>query len=121
MTAFPADLISDDLLQHVPRGIVDACTMIFVLSAIPPESMPAAVANVARTLIPGSGQILFRDYCSGDLAQERFSVEGRQRCLRKGLYARGDGTLAYYFEEEFVKVKKIKKHREFYIVFSSSV
>lgn len=102
-TAFVADLTANDLLQHVPRGIVDACTMIFVLSAISPEAMPAAIANVARTLVPGKGQVLFRDYCRGDLAQERLQEGGKQQRIGEGFYMRGDGTRAYYFTEKDVR------------------
>jgi SAM-dependent methyltransferase len=115
VTAFVADLINDDMLQNVPRGIVDACTMIFVLSAISPEAMPAAVANVKQTLIrrrAGSdngngiggrgGQILFRDYADGDLAQERLQLEHKQQRIGEGFYMRGDGTRAFYFTENFV-------------------
>ena len=102
-TAFVADLTATDLLTHVPRGIVDACTMIFVLSAISPEAMPTAVANVARTLVPGKGQVLFRDYCRGDLAQERLQLYGKQQRIGEGFYMRGDGTRAYYFTENDVR------------------
>jgi methyltransferase-like protein 6 len=116
VTAFVADLINDDMLINVPRGTVDACTMIFVLSAISPEAMPAAVANVKRTLrrsrncssgsgsnnSRGGGRILFRDYAAGDLAQERLQREYKQQRLGEGFYMRGDGTRAYYFTETFV-------------------
>ncbi|KAL4548531.1 hypothetical protein Ndes2526B_g01096 [Nannochloris sp. 'desiccata'] len=116
VTAFVADLIKDDMLNNVPRAIVDACTMIFVLSAISPEAMPAAVANVKQTLRRcrnrgigtgsgnprGGGQILFRDYAAGDLAQERLQLEYKQQRIGEGFYMRGDGTRAYYFTENFV-------------------
>lgn len=115
VTAFVADLINDDMINNVPNGIVDACTMIFVLSAISPEAMPAAVANVKQTLrryrcssgnvsdnSSGGGQILFRDYAVGDLAQERLQREYKQQRIGEGFYMRGDGTRAYYFTESFV-------------------
>jgi SAM-dependent methyltransferase len=108
VTAFVANLIHDDMLKNVPRGIVDACTMIFVLSAISPEAMPTAVANVKQTLLrqpggsTGSGQILFRDYAAGDLAQERLQRDYKQQRIGEGFYMRGDGTRAYYFTEDFV-------------------
>ncbi len=110
VTAFVADLINDDMLLNVPRGVVDACTMIFVLSAISPEAMPAAVANVKQTLLQssggssngGGGKILFRDYADGDLAQERLQRDYKQQRIGEGFYMRGDGTRAYYFTKEFV-------------------
>lgn len=40
-----------------------------MLSALAPEAMPGALANVAATLKRGSGRVLFRDYAHGDLAQ----------------------------------------------------
>lgn len=51
---------ADDLTAHVPPASVDACTMIFVLSAIPPgPGQHAALRRVAATLRPGA-QLLFR-------------------------------------------------------------
>ncbi len=37
--AFVADITCDDLAASVPPGSVDACTMVFVLSAISPGKM----------------------------------------------------------------------------------
>lgn len=101
VTAFVADITCDDLLRWVPRASVDACTMVFVLSAISPVAMASAVANVARTLEPGRGRILFRDYAEGDLAQGRLGGVNRQQKIEEGFYMRGDGTRAYYFTEAF--------------------
>lgn len=66
-TAFVADITRYDLTATVSAGGVDACTMIFVLSAVSPDAMPAALRNVAATLRPGTGRVLFRDYASGKL------------------------------------------------------
>jgi methyltransferase-like protein 6 len=92
-----ADLTRDPLTAWVPAAGVDACTMIFVLSALSPATMPAALANVAATLRPGAGRVLFRDYAAGDLAQARLAAAGRRQRIGEAFYARGDGTRAFYF------------------------
>ncbi len=81
---FVADLTQTDLCQHVPRGSIDFVTIIFVLQSVPPHLMPAAVANVARTLRPG-GRVLFRDVMEGDLVHERRQVGGWVRRARRSI------------------------------------
>eukprot|EP00955_Chlamydomonas_euryale_P065357 359211-Chlamydomonas_euryale.AAC.11 len=71
--------------------------MVFVLSAVSPERMPAALANVARLLKPGTGRLLFRDYGRGDLAQDKHQA-GAAKKLGENFYVRGDGTRCYYFD-----------------------
>ncbi|PNH10348.1 Methyltransferase-like protein 2-A [Tetrabaena socialis] len=104
--AFVADITSDLLAAPpsaggcgVPAGGCDLATMVFVLSAIHPQRMAAAVHNVARCLRPGSGRLLFRDYAEGDLAQERLAGAGQPKRLGPNFYVRGDGTRCYYFGE----------------------
>ena len=58
-----------------------------------------AVANVARALKPGAGQVLVRDYAEGDLAQLRLGGPNRNQCLSHNFYVRKDGTQAYYFSQ----------------------
>ena len=94
-TAFVCDLTRDDLAASIPASGVDLLTMVFVLSAIPPEAMPGALRNVASALCPG-GTVLFRDYGLYDQAQLRF---GPGRRLQDQLYVRQDGTLAFYFDK----------------------
>ena len=54
---------------------VDVVTMVFVLSALAPETHVAALRNAAAALRPG-GLVLFRDYGLYDAAMLRFKVCG---------------------------------------------
>jgi methyltransferase-like protein 6 len=104
ITAFVADITSNNFTTAIPAASIDACTMIFVLSALHPADMATAVANVARTVKSrGEGRVFFRDYARGDLAVQRFNDSGRQQRIASNLYARSDSTLAYYFAEDEVK------------------
>ena len=98
-----ADITSDDLTSPgvggVPLAGIDACTMVFVLSAISPAAMPAALARVAACLRPGTGRVLFRDYTEGDLAAARLAAVGRQQRLDANFYSRWDGTRSFFFSE----------------------
>nr|XP_049698257.1 tRNA N(3)-methylcytidine methyltransferase METTL6 [Helicoverpa armigera] len=96
MKAFCADLTTDDLFENMEEGCVDLASLIFVLSAIHPDSW-AQVAKVAfRALKPG-GVLLFRDYGRYDMAQLRFKPGHK---IAENFYMRQDGTRSYYFTEE---------------------
>jgi methyltransferase-like protein 6 len=84
----PAPLVS-------PAGF-DAVLLLFVLSAMPPESHGPMLAEAARSLRPG-GLVLVRDYGFLDEAQLRMG-KGSQLDEEGRLCLRGDGTMAYYFE-----------------------
>lgn len=44
---------------------------------------------------------MFRDYASGDMAQQRFDgKEAKSQKIQDRFYVRSDGTRAYYFEQE---------------------
>ena len=63
---FVCDITREPLSDHVPRGTVDVCTMVFVLSAVSPEKMSDALRNVSSTMRPnGEGRVLLRDYAAG--------------------------------------------------------
>lgn len=92
---FVADIIKDDLSERVGEESVDIATSIFVLSALPPETLPKVIKNVCRTIKPG-GSWFIRDYSSSDAAQHRFDANKSR--LERGLFVRQDGTLANYFD-----------------------
>ncbi|XP_073305690.1 uncharacterized protein [Primulina huaijiensis] len=100
INAFVCDLTIDDLYLHISPSSVDIVTMIFVLSAVSPEKMALVVQNIKKVLKP-NGHILFRDYATGDLAQERFI--GKEQKISENFYVRGDGTRAFYFSVEFLE------------------
>lgn len=91
--AFHCDITKDDLTQEIKPDSVDAVSMVFVLSAIHPDKMVAALSNIYKVLKPG-GKIMFRDYGLYDYAMLRFSTGHK---LADNFYVRQDGTRAYYF------------------------
>ncbi|EXB57651.1 hypothetical protein L484_002998 [Morus notabilis] len=99
VSAFVCDLTADDLTDNIPPSSVDIVTMIFVLSAVSPEKMPLVLQNIRKVLKP-SGYVLFRDYATGDLAQERLTCKDQK--ISENFYVRGDGTRAFYFSNEFL-------------------
>ncbi|KAL3418161.1 actin-binding protein [Phlyctema vagabunda] len=95
------DAAGEVLPPGLGEGSVDVVVLIFIFSALSPAQWKQAVHNVYRLLKPG-GDVLFRDYGRGDLAQVRFK---KGRYLEENFYIRGDGTRVYFFEkEELVKI-----------------
>ncbi|KAJ3682419.1 hypothetical protein LUZ60_014992 [Juncus effusus] len=99
INAFVCDITIDNLCEKIEPLSVDILTMVFVLSAVSPEKMPSVLQNI-RQVLSKNGCVLFRDYASGDLAQERLTSKGQE--ISENFYVRGDGTRAYYFSEEFL-------------------
>ncbi|XP_062159706.1 uncharacterized protein LOC133867048 [Alnus glutinosa] len=99
VSAFACDLTVDDLSKQISTSSIDIVTMIFVLSAVSPEKMPLVLQNIRKVLKP-NGYVLFRDYATGDLAQERFTSKDQQ--ISENFYVRGDGTRAFYFSNMFL-------------------
>jgi tRNAThr (cytosine32-N3)-methyltransferase len=90
------DIASPSLPPSIPEGSVDVILLIFIFSALSPSQWEQAVKNVWRLLRPG-GEVCFRDYGRGDLAQVRFK---KGRWLGENFYVRGDGTRVYFFGED---------------------
>ena len=86
---------SDSLPPGLTEGSVDVVVLIFIFSALNPKQWHQALCNIHRVLKPG-GQVLFRDYGRGDLAQVRFK---KGRYLADNFYIRGDGTRVYFFDK----------------------
>jgi tRNAThr (cytosine32-N3)-methyltransferase len=90
------DAAGDELPPGLEEGSVDVVIMIFIFSALNPRQWRKAVENAYRLLKPG-GEVCFRDYGRGDLAQVRFK---KGRYLEENFYIRGDGTRVYFFEKD---------------------
>jgi tRNAThr (cytosine32-N3)-methyltransferase len=86
----------DSLPPSLAEASVDVVVLIFILSALAPDQWNSALRNIYRVLKPG-GEVLFRDYGRGDLAQVRFR---KSRYMEENFYVRGDGTRVYFFEKE---------------------
>ncbi|PWN18731.1 S-adenosyl-L-methionine-dependent methyltransferase [Microstroma glucosiphilum] len=112
VNAFVHDLVQpsptlDAVLAGHPFGAPTLVSLIFVLSAIPPGEQVRVLLSLFSLLQPG-GTLLFRDYARGDLAQLRFHSKEKwaEPCLLSGehdYYKRGDGTMSFFFSEEYVK------------------
>ncbi|KFY38717.1 hypothetical protein V494_04225 [Pseudogymnoascus sp. VKM F-4513 (FW-928)] len=90
------DAAGPELPPGLEEGSVDVVLMIFIFSALAPAQWAQAVANIFRVLKPG-GEVLFRDYGRGDLAQVRFK---KGRYMEENFYVRGDGTRVYFFDKD---------------------
>jgi len=71
----------------------------FVLSAIPPQSLLNVLIKLSNCLLP-EGKILIRDYGRYDEAQLRFLGSSK---LSENFYVRQDGTCAHFFDIEELK------------------
>ena len=90
------DVSSSDLPEGLGEDSADVVLLVFIFSALSPQQWDAAVKNIHRVLKPG-GEVCFRDYGRGDLAQVRFK---KGRWMEESFYVRGDGTRVYFFGQD---------------------
>eukprot|EP00043_Microstomoeca_roanoka_P005604 m.56842 g.56842 ORF g.56842 m.56842 type:complete len:358 (-) comp13035_c1_seq3:300-1373(-) len=95
--AFVCNIATDEI--GLPDESLDAIILIFVLSALHPDEMAAAVTKLVKCLKPG-GALILRDYGRHDLAQLRLK---KGRYLQENFYIRGDGTRVYFYEQDEVR------------------
>ena len=103
LAAFTCDPARENLAAAAAAAAADAgfpadapiraACLVFVLSAVPPDALPAFLDSVRRAVSPG-GVVFFRDYGVYDLPMLRFAPSARRESR---VYARGDGTLARFF------------------------
>ena len=103
-SSFVWDIGADPPLPAaLPAGGVDVVLSVFTLSALPPDRLATAFANLYACLAPG-GALLLRDYGRRDLKQLKFArasgAGGRLPCDGADeWYVRGDGTTVVFFSE----------------------
>ena len=71
------DVGADRRCPPLPAGGVDVVLSVFTLSALPPNRLATAFANLYACLAPGGA--LLRDYGRRDLKQLKFAREQRER------------------------------------------
>ncbi|EST08355.1 Methyltransferase-like protein [Kalmanozyma brasiliensis GHG001] len=110
VNAFVYDLTTTDpplssFLTKKDWPEVTTISLIFVLSAIPPQLHAQVLRNLAD-LLPNGGHILFRDYAYGDLSQVRYHTKKDAAWAEPSLlsdlapwYRRGDNTFNYFFTQ----------------------
>ncbi|CAF0835968.1 unnamed protein product [Brachionus calyciflorus] len=98
---FVCDITKENYLKEcLPENeLVDAVTLIFVLSAIHPDKMRKAAENIAQVLRPG-GIVFVRDYGIYDHSMIRFE-KGHK--LDEKFYVRQDGTRTFFFSLEEIE------------------
>ncbi|XP_030960821.1 tRNA N(3)-methylcytidine methyltransferase METTL6 [Quercus lobata] len=80
-------------------GGMDFVTLIFTLSAVTFQRMPASIKECFSVLKPG-GMLLFRDYGLYDMTMLRFEPNQRVGFME---YMRSDGTRSYFFSLDTVR------------------
>lgn len=101
---FVANMAIDDLPVPAQQP-VDLAILLFALSAVAPEYHLGVLQRIHRVLKVNTGKLLVRDYGRYDEAQLRFK---KNNLLAEHFYVRQDGTCAYFFDLEELKVLAIQ-------------
>lgn len=97
---FTHDISSSDFLS----GEYDTILLIFTLSAIDPQFHEKVLEKAYIALKP-NGKLYFKDFAFLDMVQLRYQPD---KILSRNFYVRSDGTLTYFFEEEYFRSIKGK-------------
>ena len=110
---FVWNICDGDAEIPVAPNSLDYILCIYVLSAVPPEKLQNVARNLSRLLklggqlyvsqnfdclqfdVDNRSNLQVKDYGRHDLTQLRFK---KDRFVNTNCYARGDGTLVYFFE-----------------------
>ncbi len=98
------DIVKDDI--PLDYQMADYGILMFVLSAIMPESHFAVLTKIYNAMKEG-GILYFRDYGRYDMAQIRFSQKKKNK-IEDNLYIRFDKTLAFFFDQKEIEDLFIK-------------
>ncbi|WFD23917.1 hypothetical protein MEQU1_002611 [Malassezia equina] len=116
--AFVYDLVQDRHHDEMAPALaecpswppVSTLSLIFVLSAIPPDEQLPVLRALVQQALPVGATVVFRDYARADLAQLRFHTRKDAQWSEPSLlsdkydwYRRGDDTMAYFFTRDEVQ------------------
>jgi Methyltransferase domain len=93
------DISLPNIVPSYAHNVAHVTSLLFCLSAIHPSKHLTVIQNVAATLLPGEGTLIFRDYGRFDLAQIKLGTQS-SKLLQDNFYRKHDGTKCYYFTVE---------------------
>jgi Methyltransferase domain len=96
------DISMPNVIPSYAHNVAHVTSLLFCLSAIHPSKHKTVLQNVAATLRPGEGVLIFRDYGRFDLAQIKLGTQP-SKLLQDNFYRKHDGTKCYYFTVEDVE------------------
>lgn len=98
----PLSVVALGTEHGIADNSIDAVTCVFFLSALDSDAFNRVATECARVLKPG-GVLLFRDYAKDDEKNNTKSDFAPGTKIDTQSFVRGDGTLAVFTDEAFVK------------------